>query len=443
MKNNNKKTKKDQLKFKGIKNKSVEVNFEGGNVTSDAGLILLRRVEEQTEFLRSISSCIEEKRHPSYTRHSIETIVKQRVFGIIGGYEDGNDHNELRKDAMLKIALNKDINEETDLSSPSTISRLENSVDREDLEKIASGFVEQFISGYSKPPKSLVLDFDATDDPVHGGQENRFFHGYYDSYIFLPLYVFCDRKLLVAYLRPGWIDAAKHAGPILKLLVKRLRQEWPKVKITFRADSGFCRKRILRWCEKENVKYIVGITGNNRIKTLAQDIIEESRKKKEIKPKKKIRLFGEISYKAESWTGKDRRVIVKAEQLEKGENIRYVITNIKTSKPKWLYDRLYTARGEMENRIKEQQLYLFADRTSCQDFEANQFRLFLSSAAYVVYEEFREKNLKGTKLEKAQCCTIRLKLVKIGAVIISNTRRIAYSGESCHPFRCKPATLSV
>jgi hypothetical protein len=283
--------------------------------------------------------------------------------------------------------------------------------------------VEQFIDSFKRAPRKLVLDFDATDDRVHGAQEGRFFHGYYDRYCFLPLYVFCRDQLLVSYLRPSRIDGAKHAWAILALLVKRLRQAWPKVRIVFRGDSGFCRWRMLSWCERNDVGYIVGISRNARLNALAQPLLAEAYHRFGQSGSKQ-RLFGEFAYAAATWDRK-RRVIVKAEHTAQGSNPRYIVTNL-SGTPKHLYDRLYCARGEMENRIKEQQLDLFADRTSCHRWWPNQFRLLMSGFAYALVEAIRRLALTGTELARAYVGTLRLKLLKIGAVILRNTRRVRF-----------------
>jgi hypothetical protein len=276
----------------------------------------------------------------------------------------------------------------------------------------------------------LILDFDATDDAVHGRQEGRFFHGYYDRYCFLPLYVFCGDQLLCAYLRQSRIDGAKHAWAILALLVKRLRAEWPKVKITFRADSGFCRWKMLSWCERHGVDYIVGIAWNPRLNKAAAFWIGSAERCFKA-TREKQRLFAHFPYAAGKWNRK-RRVILKAEHSQRGSNPRYVVTNLKGDAQR-LYDRVYCARGDMENRIKEQQLDLFADRTSCHKWWANQFRLLLSSLAYTLLETIRRLALKGTELARAYVGTIRLKLLKIGAIVIRNTRRVRILLSDAHP----------
>ena len=298
--------------------------------------------------------------------------------------------------------------------------------------------VEKFIASFDRAPEKLVLDFDATDDRVHGGQEGRFFHGYYDHYCFLPLYVFCGDQLLVSYLRPSNIDGARHSWAILKLLVKRIRQQWPKVCITLRADSGFCRWKMLRWCEANQVDYVVGLAKNSRLIDQSQKLLDTAQEAFNQSGEKQ-RHFGWIEYKAGSWDRK-RKVIAKAEHGPRGSNPRFVVTSLNEDACE-IYDNIYCARGEMENRIKEQQLGLFADRTSSHRWWANQFRLLLSSAAYVLVETIRRVGLKGTLLAKAQVSTIRLKLFKIGTIIITNTRRIRLLMSSAYPYQTLFATL--
>jgi hypothetical protein len=292
--------------------------------------------------------------------------------------------------------------------------------------------VEQFIASFKEAPKELVLDFDATDDRVHGAQEGRFFHGYYGHYCFLPLYVFCGEQLLVAYLRSSNIDPARHAWAILKLLVTRLRKAWPGVKIIIRGDSGFCRWKMLRWCERHHVDYIIGLARNARLEAMSASLMEVAKACFE-RSGQKQRLFEWLRYAADTWD-KGRWVIAKAEYTDKGANPRYVVTTL-VDDPWTLYDRVYCARGEMENRIKEQQLGLFADRTSSHYWWTNQLRLLLSSCAYVLLETIRRIGLAGTELARAQAATIRLKLLKLGAVILRNTRRIRLLYSSAYPYQ--------
>lgn len=416
------------IHFSSCKRRKVEADFSGGNITSDGGTLLLKLADKRLSLIHEVSQHIDDQRRQASCDHDIETMLRQRVFGLCLGYEDLNDHHDLRHDPAIQTALGKD----TSLASPPTLCRFENRADRDLAWKIHQVFVDKFIASFDTPPEELILDFDATDDPVHGNQEGRFFHGYYDHYCFLPLYVFCDDQLLVSYLRPSKIDGAKHTGAILKLLVKRLRSVWPEVRITLRGDSGFCRRKVLLWCERNNVNYIVGLAKNSRLQAMTSSRIEQAAADFN-STKEKQRLFGEVEYGAKSW-GKNRRVIVKAEHNSKGPNTRYVVTNL-SGDPQELYDKLYCQRGEMENRIKEQQLDLFADRTSCHKWWSNQFRLILSSLAYVLMDTIRRLGLVNTELANACCNTIRLKLLKIGAVILRNTRRVRFLLSSSYPFK--------
>jgi hypothetical protein len=293
--------------------------------------------------------------------------------------------------------------------------------------------VEHFLASHDSAPEEIVLDFDATDDPIHGQQEGRFYQGYYRHYCFLPLYVFCGGYLLASLLRPSNIDGAKHSRALTKLLVERIRREWPNVRITIRGDSGFCRRKLMRWCEKHGVDYIFGIGRNKVLERRIKSLMEEAEAAFAATGEKQ-RLFGETDYAAGTWD-RSRRVVMKAERLLEGPNRRFVVTNIKEKEPKTLYDDIYTQRGDMENRIKEQQLMLFADRTSCHDFLANQFRLLLSSFSYVLLHTLRERHLVGTDMEKAQVNRIRLVLLKIAARVTVSVRRIVLHLSSSCPFQ--------
>jgi hypothetical protein len=385
-------------------------------------------VDRRIDLTRKVSRVLDDPRVKGRCDHHLVSLIRQRVYGLALGYEDLNDHDPLRHDPVFQTAVESD----KALASASTLCRFENRAEREMAVRITEVMVEQFIASYKEAPKRLILDFDATDDAVHGQQEGRFFHGYYDHYCFLPLYVFCGSQLLVAYLRPSNIDPARHAWAILSLLVKRLRKAWPKVKIIFRGDSGFCRWRLLRWCDHHRVGYIVGLAKNRRINALASDLINEAERRFAATGKKQ-RLFSDVKYGARTWDCQ-RRVIIKAEHSVMGSNPRYVVTNL-AGKAQKLYDRDYVVRGDMENRIKEQQLDLFSDRTSCHNWWPNQLRLLLSSLAYVLVESLRRLALKGTELAAAQCGTIRLKLLKIGAVVLRNTRRVRLHLSSAYPYQ--------
>jgi len=414
--------------FPACKSRKVEVDFNGGDITSDAGSLLLRQVDRKIGLTRDLNKVLRDPRRKGSCEHTQLAMYRQRIYGLILGYEDLNDHDTLRDDLALQTAVESD----RALASSPTLCRLENRADREMVKEISMLIVEKFIASFRDAPTRLVLDFDATDDPVHGQQEGRFFHGYYDHYCFLPLYVFCGSQLLAAYLRPSNIDGARHAWAILSLLAKRLRKEWPKAEIIFRGDSGFCRWRMLRWCDNNRVGYIVGLAKNRRINAIGADLMAEAEERFEATGEKQ-RLFSETMYAAKTWD-RERRVIMKAEYGRQGSNPRYVVTNL-PGDPQKLYDRDYCARGDMENRIKEQQMDLFSDRTSCHNWWPNQLRLLLSSLAYILVESMRRLALKGTELARAQCGTIRLKLLKIGAVVIRNTRRVRMHLASGCPYK--------
>jgi len=413
-----------------VKGRKVTLDFAGGNISSDGGLLLVSELDRKINLTSEVSKSLLpfDKRQKSKVKHKVIEMIRQRVYGIISGNEDLNDHDHLKDDELFQSIACKD----KALATSSTLSRFENSAVRQSCVVISKVIVESFIKTFSSAPKELILDFDATDDEVHGNQEGRFFHGYYDHYCFLPLYVFCGQKLLCSYLRPANIDGARHSWAILSLLVKRFRQEWPNVKIIFRGDSGFCRWKMLNWCEKNNVDYIVGVPSNKKLVKMTSRIAVKSRKKFK-RLGKKSKLYTNIYYAAKTWN-KRRKVIVKAEYTEMGSNLRYVVTSLK-DKPKYLYEKIYCARGDMENRIKEQQLGLFADRTSCHGWWANQFRLLLASLAYILIEQLRNFVLKGTEFAKAQVETIRLKLIKIGGVIRRNSRKVYISLSSSYPYR--------
>ena len=420
------------LLFSSLGRKNIQANFNGGHLTSDAGAALLREVDKRIGLIDAIVNCIGDPRQPAKITHDLRTMLAQRIFAIAMGYEDLNDHDSLRNDPLLQLVTERGMNERQPLASASTLCRFENRIDRKALAKMAEVFVEQFIASHSSPPEQIILDFDATDDPVHGNQEGRFFHGYYDNYCFLPLYVFCGEQLLVSYLRPSKIDAAKHSRAILKLLVRRFRQVWPEVRIIVRADSGFCRWRLLRWCDKHAVNYIVGLATNEVLKRLAEPHLQCAKEQFELTEQKQ-RIFTDVEYGAATWERK-RRVIIKAEHGSQGANPRFVVTNL-PGDHQALYDDVYCRRGDMENRIKEQQLDLFADRTSCHKFLSNQLRLLLSSAAYVLLESLRRLGLRGTQLARAQCGTIRLKLLKIGARITCSVRRVVLHLAGGYPLK--------
>lgn len=416
------------FQFPSFDRRKIEGSFAGGDVSGDGGVMLLRSVDRRLGLCRALDGVLEDRRNPDLITHRQIDLLRQRIFGLALGYEDLNDHDSLRKDLAWQTALERD----RELASSPTLCRLEARAGRRSAWAMHRVLIKQFIASFATAPKELILDFDATDDRVHGLQQGRSFHGYYGDWCFLPLYVFCGEQLLVSYLRPSNIDPARHSWAILRLLVARLRKAFPHVRIVLRADSGFCRWKMLRWCERHGVDYIVGLAKNSRLLALIKEPMAEAAAAF-AKSSSKERHFGWIDYAAATWE-RPRRVIYKAEHSAKGANPRFVLTSLQGD-PQDLYDTVYCARGEMENRIKEQQLGLFADRTSAHCWWANQFRLLLSSAAYVLLEAIRRLGLAGSELARAQASTIRLKLLKVGTVILRNTRRVRLFFSSAYPYR--------
>ena len=446
--------KQERLEFQACGSREVVGSFDGGRITSDAGGLLLREVERRRGIIKGFAGCFTDYRDPRYIEHSVEELIAQRVYGVALGYEDLNDHDELRSDALLGVMVDKqdpsgmDRVRERDrgkaLAGKSTLNRLEltpaSQKGKERYKKIGVDqaavenlFVDLFLDGQRKVPKSIILDLDATDDPVHGNQEGRFFHGYYGHYCYLPLYITCGDFLLCAKLRPSNIDASAGSVEELERIISRIRARWPKVKIMIRGDGGFCREEIMSWCESKRVDFVLGLAKNERLKAKIEVEIEQAKKEHE-RTGRAERVFADFGYQTlKSWS-RERRVIGKAEYLEKGANPRFIVTSLKATRAKRLYEKIYCARGDMENRIKEQQLDLFADRTSTATLHGNQLRLWFSSVAYVLMNELRRLALIGTEMARAQCGTIRTKLLKIGAQIKLSTRRIVISMASGYPF---------
>jgi len=416
------------IEFQTLNRKIIQGEFSGGAITSDAGVLLLRACDKKLGLTKAINKIIDDPRNPKWIQHSQLSLLRQRIYSICLGYEDLNDHTELRNDIAFQTA----VDEEKTLASQSTLCRLENRISSQEMALIHEVLIEVFINSFTTAPKELILDFDATDDPTHGNQEGKFFHGYYDHYCFLPLYVFCKEQLLVSYLRPSNIDGAKHTWAILSLLVKRFKKQWPDVEIIFRGDGGFCRHKMLDWCDTKGVKYVVGIAKNNVLKGMVEEEMAQMLIECE-KTNEPQRCFKNLQYAAGSWKHK-RKIVAKVEHLPKGANPRFIVTNL-DGEAQVLYEDIYCARGDMENRIKEQQLGLFADRTSASAWWANQFRLMLSSIGYILIENMRRTALVGTRFAKSQVTTIRLKLFKIAAVVVKNTRRIKLMFNECYPWQ--------
>ena len=394
-------------------NKDIELSFDGETVSTDGGLVLVDKINKELKLTDKLSATIDDTRDQSQITHTMADLVKQRVYGIVAGYEDVNDHKQLRKDILLKILSNKS----DDLGSPSTICRLEQmaSPTIKDQEIL----VESFINSYKQPPESICLDFDPTDVTLYGDQEFKKYHGYYKDYCYLPLIVTCNNHLLVAYLRTSAGDGAKHVLGVLNLLVKRIRKDWPNVKITFRADSGLCRNKTLKWCEKNYVEYIVGLAGNSRLYDETEVIVDLLAKDYAIYQEAQ-KVYTDFEYQAGSWDVQ-RRVISKIEYNNYGTNIRFVVTNNNQLSAQQIYQDEYCKRGDMENRIKEFQGDLFADRLSCHKYKSNQFRMLLSAVAYTLM--LKMKNLINDSVIP-YCGTIRLKLIKVATIIRTNSRKV-------------------
>ena len=445
----------NQLTFQAINGRSVVSSFDGGRITSDAGGLLLREIEHGQQFLHRFSKCFLDLRNAKFVEHSVQELVSQRIYGLCLGNEDLNDHDQLRADPLLALLCEKrDLEGKVRkrirdrgkaLAGKSTLNRLETAgsvlSNRPRYKKIFAEtaeleefFVQTFLRTSKKAPRQIILDFDATDDPLHGKQEGRFFHGYYDCYCYLPLYVFCGDQLLWSQLRKADIDASDGALEVLQRIVKLIRHKWPLVKILIRADSGFCRDALMSWCEANGVKFLFGLAKNRRLLKRINRTMKKTRLDW-ASSGHAARRFIQFSYRTRKSWSRARRVVAKAEYLDKGENPRFVVTNLSPQEyeARVLYEKLYCARGEMENRIKEQQLYLFADRTSSATMAANQLRLWFSSLAYVILNELRGVGLRGTRMAQATCATIRLKLLKIGAHVKLSVRRVSFSMASGYP----------
>jgi hypothetical protein len=441
----------NSAEFQPLGARKVVARFDGGAISSDGGALLLGECEGATGIIAQFAGCFTDHRDPALIEHTVEQLVAQRTYALALGYEDLNDHDALRHDPLLATLVGKrdptgrSRKRESDrgkaLAGKSTLNRLELTKEgagagerykkiEVEAARVEALFVEVFLQAHAAPPDEIVLDLDATDDPVHGRQEGRFFHGYYDAYCYLPLYVFCGDHLLCAKLRRSNIDASAGALDELARIVSQIRTRWPKVRIAVRGDSGFCRDEIMAWCEANRVEYVLGLARNTRLVGLVEEALAQAQALYE-ETGQPARLFTEFAYRThESWS-RARRVVAKAEHLDKGANPRFVVTTL-DDEARRLYEEIYCARGDMENRIKEQQLDLFADRTSAATMRANQLRLWFSSVAYTLMEALRRLALAGTELARAQCDTIRRKLLKIGARIRVSVRKVWVSlSESC------------
>lgn len=457
------KRKRKRPALKRLRRQAVEVDFDGGTLTSDGGMVLLREADRRLDLIRRIDQAIFDPRNPLYTAHPQAEILTSRIFGIAAGYEDANDQDALRHDPAFQVAAGRTPaqndygDENSPLASPSTHSRFENRVDFQAIFRLHEILVDTFLDSYGEPPEEIILDYDATDDTVHGNQHRRYFNGFYDSYCFLPLYVFCGDQILVSYLRPSSVGAAHHAPGITKLLVGKIRSRWPDTKIIIRGDSGYAVERLMRWCDKNDVGYVFGLQKNSVLEAKIACEMTRARILQSHLGRKQA-CFKWFRYRTTKSWDRHRWVVGKAEYSGKGPNPRFVVTNLPSSEgvvdetfhrplldgkqlrrlkdvgticspaiePEGFYRQMYCARGEMENRIKEQQLCLFADRTSCTQFMANQFRLMLSSFAYVLMDGIRRLALKGTEYARLRVDTIRLRLLKIAARVRVTARRVVF-----------------
>ncbi len=438
--------KQSSFGFQDCGSREIVARFDGGTISSDGGAVLLRQTDHRLDLLPRLAQCFLDGRDPDRVQHSVQEMISQRVYGLALGYEDINDHEQLRSDPLFSVLAGREELEKP-LAGKSTLNRLELGDGREDRYKkitfwkqgIDELLVEVFIESQERTPEQIVLDVDTTDLPLHGQQEGRFFHGYYDSYCYLPLFIFCGEQVLCARLRQSNHDA--YAGSLVEIqrIVKQIRAAWPEVKIILRGDCGFCRNELMSWCEGNGVEYVLGLARNPRLRRIIGGEMWEAAEQWKTTGQP-ARVFSEFSYRAKKtknggWE-RERRVVAKAEHLEGKENPRFIVTSL--SNAPWaaqaLYEELYCARGDMENRIKEQ-LSLFADRVSAETMRANQLRLYFSVMAYVLMSGLRRLGLKATELAQAQVSTIRIKLLKIGARVRVTVRKVWISMASSYPWQ--------
>jgi len=435
------------FEFARVTGRPVVASFDGGAITSDAGAVLLGQTDRAIRLTERFASCFADTRRAELVEHEVETLVMQRIIGIALGYEDLNDHDQLRRDPVLAVLVGKLKAVRQDcapLAGKSTLNRLELSRPEptryhrisHDPAAIETLFVDVFLESHKKAPTQIILDLDATDDPLHGSQEGRFFHGYYDCYCYLPLYVFCGRHLLAAKLRRSNIDAAAGTIEEIARIVPQLRRRWPKTRLLLRGDSGFAREELMAWCEANRVDYVFGLAGNKRLnEAVTAELIAATIDS--IRTSKPARRFKDFAYATRGSWSRERRVVGKAEVTGGEANSRFVVTSLtaKEVRGQRLYETIYCARGDMENRIKECQLDLFADRTSAASMRANQLRLWFASFAYVLLCALRRIGLAHTQFAAATCGTIRLKLLKLGALVRVSVRRIKIAMASACPWQ--------
>jgi len=418
-----------------ISGKRVSIDFEGGCQTSDGGALLLRSVEKQVGIISQLAETLRDRRHPSYVRHSMEELLRQRIFQIACGYEDADDCDKLRGDPGFKAACDRLPIAGEALASQPTLTRLENDASRTELYRIAQAFVDAFLASYKKPPKAIILDVDDTDDPTHGSQQLSMFNAYYDEHCYLPLHIYEGRsgKLITTILRPGKTANGIQIAAILERVVKRIREAWPKVGIFLRADSRLRSPEVQDFCEDHGVYYALGLALNPKLKRMGQPFMDQALDLAQ-QSKGTVRLFTSFPYQADTWR-RPLRVIYKAEVTQGTANPRAVVTNLDSSSAKFIYDQVYCARGRTEGFIKDHKTFLHSDRTSCHRFEANQFRLFLHSAAYVLLHALRQRGLRGTQWARAQFNTLQNRFLKIGAQVIERATRVRFHFPTSYPLK--------
>lgn len=429
-----------EIAFQGINSKKIHASFDGGAITSDAGVMWLREVDSQIGLIDDLANAICDKRDQRYVKQEIRTMLAQRIYQISCGYEDANDCDDLRVDPAFKMAANRLPIEGTDLASQPTISRLENSLTRSDLYRMSEVLVDQFIDSYSKPPEIIVLDFDHTDNETYGNQQLTLFNKYYDEFCYLPLHVYegMSGKLITTILRPGKRPNGKENAMITKRIVRKIKKSWPSTHLLFRGDSHFAQPEVLDYLEDKYASYVTGIAGNAVLQRLAAPLVARVRSLYEKSHGIKICRFSSVWYQAGTWRCK-RRVVIKAEMSPQGMNVRFVVTNLGISQTKDVYKIIYCGRGNMENFIKDHKMYLKSNRSSCGNFFANQVRLFLHSAAYILLQSLRQNLLRGSELAYARINTIREKILKIGARVIERKTMIRIHFPTSFPLK----TLSL
>ena len=436
--------------FARVGRQEVVADFDGGAITSDGGGLLLGQADRGLKLVERFAGCFRDFRDPELIEHEVKTLIGQRVFGIALGYEDLNDHDELRHDPVMAVLAGKLAARRKDcapVAGKSTLNRLELSTSVPTLYRkiahepgaIEALLVDLFIGSFAQAPDEIILDLDATDDPLHGRQESRFFHGYYDCYCYLPLYIFCGTQLVASKLRPSNIDGAAGALEEVARIVGRIRKSWPHTRIVLRADSGFARDNLMTWCEENGVDYIFGLARNARLVAVIEEELAQAALDS-LQTGHPARRFADFTWRTRNSWSRGRRVIAKAEWTQGEANPRFIVTTLTDGDGRKLYEKIYCARGEMENRIKECQLHLFADRTSTATMAANQLRLWFASMAYVLVESIRRVALAATELATATCGTIRSKLFKIGALVTISVRRVKFALASGCPFK---ATFAI